>query len=184
MTLNATTRRALDGAMLETVEAAYKGAVINAKTEFNRTPGRTRSGQLMNSIYRHYDNKTRVGYVGAKLPYAAQKEFGGTIHPVNAKHLWVKNWVGAASAYKRLTPKEFMAQKAADPRHFALFRNPKTSKLIAAYRAGRGGTAQTVALFALVDEVTQPATPFIRPAVEKAYAAFNETLIKRIKADL
>lgn len=167
-------------AMVEATEVAYKSAVMNAKTEFNNTPGRVRTGQLMNAIYRGYDPATKEGFIGVRIAYGAIQEFGGTVKPVYAKHLWVKNFQDIDSQFKRWMPRDFMSAKARDPAHFKLFKNPHTGRLIAAYQANGASPGQTQALFELVDKVTLPERPYIRPAVQEAYRKLPDIIARRV----
>ena len=174
------TKRGTALAVLEATEIAYKQAMLNAKTMFNNTQGYVRSGVLMNAIYRRYDKATMSGYIGAKAPYSRIQEFGGVIVPRNAKHLWIKNY-DAGSRFKRMTPTDFMTARNTDKASYPIFHDPHSGRLIAGLMELKGkkyGPAQVIALFTLVDKVTLPERPYIRPGVQMAYEQLA-TLLKK-----
>lgn len=171
-------------AVIDATEMAYKDAVENAKAQFNRTPGRTRTGQLMNAIYRGYDKDAGQGFVGVNLPYGAIQEFGGVVTPQSAKHLWVKNYVGVDGQFKRWTPSDFMAAHNQSPGQYPIYTSPHTGKLIAAYKARGASPGQMQALFTLVSRVTIPETPYVRPAVQAAYEKLAGLIQKRVAQEL
>jgi len=154
-------------AVMQTTMEAHDFAVRNAKAYFNNTKGRVRTGQLTNSIYQGYDEAKAEGFIASRLVYARILEYGGTIKPVYAKHLWVKNHE-AGSRFKRMTPREFMSAKQSDPDHFSIFKNPHTGRLIAAYNENPGSPGQAMALFTLRDSVTLKSRPYMLPAAQEA----------------
>lgn len=162
--------RALGEAMVSATEVAYKDAVTRAKTQFNNTSGRVRTGGLMNAIYRGFDPITGKGFLGVQSPYGALQEFGGTVRPVNARHLWVKQWQGVPASLRRMTPREWMAAHRTDPQHFAFYGRS------AVYKQGN----KAVTMFALADSATIQARPYIRPAVEMAFAQLPMLLQQRL----
>lgn len=173
------TTRGVAKAIIETTEMAYKDAVLNARKNFNNTPGRTRTGQLMNAIFRGYNKEKGEGFIGVRSPYGAIQEFGGTVVPKNAKHLWVKNYIGVDGQFKRWQPKDFMDAAEKDSSFF-IFKNPHTKKLLAAHRKG---PAAMEFLFSLVSKSTLPERPYIRPAVEAAYVLLSENIGRRIQEE-
>lgn len=171
--------RALGEAMVQATEIAYSDAVKRARDQFNNTPGYPRTGGLMNAIYRGFDKKTGKGFLGVDSPYGALQEFGsaglpgGVVKPVKAKHLWIKQWLEVPGALRRMVPKEWMDAHKADPEHFPFIGR------IAAYRSGKD---RAVAMFILADEAKIPARPYIRPAVDAAFAQLPALLQSRLRA--
>lgn len=163
--------KSLGMAMIEATELAYEDAVRRAKAQFNNTPGYVRSGGLMNAIYRGFDRDKGVGFLGVQSPYGRIQEEGGEVRPVNARHLWVKNWLNVPSEIRRMTPREWMAAHKADPRHYPFLRR------LAAYS---GDGKKITPMFRLADKVEIPARPYIRPAVEMAYAQLPALLTARL----
>lgn len=162
-------------ATLRVVMDAHAAAVKNAKANFNNTPGYVRSGQLTNSIYQGYDTAKAEGFIASRLVYARILEYGGTVKPVYAKHLWVKLHQ-VDRRFRRMTPREFMSARQDDPRRFSIFKNPHTGKLIAAYQANPGSPGRAMALFSLKDSVTLKSRPYMEPAAREAVSNFAKYL--------
>ena len=174
-----------------------KEAKDNFRKKFGHTgSGYILTGAMLNAIYSDLDFRSKgklpdiiAGTRG--IPYGAIHEFGGTIKPKNANHLWVKNYSHGINRFKRMTPTEFMDAKKSQPRNFKIFRNPRTGKLIAAYVEGirrkiqTTQTSKVVTLFSLKDEVKIPERPYIRPAVNKvltrSLVLFGKTLEQTFK---
>lgn len=166
--------------LLSTAEAEAKR---NATRQFIGRNGRRLSGRLLNSIYTsvNFDSSTDklpTGVIGTRgIPYGRIHEYGGTIEPKKAKHLWLKQWGGRADKFRRMTPTEFIEQKNANPSEYTIFMSKKNN-LIAAYTPAAGNI---IPLFVLRSKVTIPERPYIRPGVETALKEFPQGMKNEIR---
>lgn len=155
-------------AFIATMQLAESFAKRNATKQFTGRNGRTLTGNLLNSIYVDYkiQNNKLTGSLGVRnIPYGAIHEFGGTIEPVKAQKLWIPQYKNA----KKMTPREFMNLRKSNPREY--FLNDKVA-------GQKIGTRTIVPFFYLVDKVTIPERPYLRPAMEEAQGHYNEYLAK------
>lgn len=180
-------------AMLETIEEAYRGAVVNARNNFIGRWGYVKTGALQNSIYRGYDKSDGSVFVGVRAnkgraqadgsdtrPYGRIHEFGGTIRPVKAKHLWQKMW-DVPSGFKRMTPSEFITKKKQLPKLFFFIKGKTNGRTMAATNVD----GKVVPLFLLRDSTVIPARPFVVPAVEGVFPdKYNSALQKWIANEM
>ena len=172
--------RASRKALLKVTLQAELKAKQNASQQFTGRHGRTLSGGLNNAIYSGFERESDEelsGFVGTHgIPYGRVQEYGsdGPITPKQAKHLWVKNY-RVGPQFKRITPREFMAARLRDPRHWPIFRS-KNDKLIAWHSDSITSATKSdvTALFFLMDQVTIPARPYLGPAMEEASENFSE----------
>jgi len=166
-------------ALIATVQFAEAQAKKNAKEQFKGRNDRTLTGRLLNSIYSGYEkqegpNGEITGYVGTKgIPYGRIHEYGGTIVPIKAKHLWIPQYAKAG----KMTPKEFIRLTQSNPKFYHLF-NKFAGRWTGAYRYSndRGSKIKKKVyepLFFLVDKVTIPERPYITPAMEVALEKFD-----------
>jgi phage gpG-like protein len=178
------TRGRIEAMLIFLAEAeanAKRQAIIN----FSGRNNRKLSGRLLNSIYtglkQKSDNEMPVGILGTRgIPYARIHEYGGKIYPKKAKHLWLKQWGGDADQFRRMTPREFIAAKQTDPKHFKMFRS-KRGNLIAAYEFMKGRSdPEIVPLFVLKDSVEMPERSFLRVGINKALLNYPQIARQRI----
>jgi len=95
--------------------------------------------------------RENVVYIGTNVVYAAQKEYGGTIFPVNAQALTVPISPAAKGKRARDFPEAFLVKL-------------KSGGAIIARKKGKYGIE---ALFALRKSVYQRPQPFLRPAFDE-----------------
>ena len=132
-------------------QEAERTAKIMTKQQFTGRGGRHKSGNLMNAIKSQFALpaatpkgrpllqgfivvRGQKGNEGTK-PYGRVHEFGKPsatdptpIKPRKAKWLWLKNYEGEASAFKDMTPSDFVAGLRSDPAHFKLLFPGKGNK--------------------------------------------------------
>lgn len=156
----------------------------NSTKQFIGRNGRRLSGRMLNSIFSGFE-KGRVlptSFVGTRgIPYGRIHEEGGEIHPVKAKHLWVKNYE-APNKFKRLTPTEFMKAMRANPDEYAIIPS-QPGGLIAALIDKTSGEVDEP-LFFLKKKVKIPKRPYLRPAVKEATKDFAKITARMIRKEL
>jgi len=158
-------------AMVACLQLSEAFAKRNITKNFTGRNGRRLSGGLLNSVYVNYkmEGKTMTGQLGVKnIPYGAIHEFGGTITPKNAKHLWIPRYVNS----KKMTPMEFMALKKGNPRDY--FLNDKVAGKVLNKNRKKNERAKIIPLFMLVDKVQMPARPYLAPAMEDAFDNYGD----------
>lgn len=169
--------------LLKFLSEAEALAKRNVTRNFVGRRGRKLSGRLLNSIFTRVElrsgSQLPVGIIGTRgIPYGAVHEYGNdNIRPKKAKHLWVKQWGGKADKFRRMTPREFIAAKEADPRQYSIFPSKK-GNLVAAWTPT---DKEVIPLFILRDRVSIPARPYIRPAIEEALNTYPQTMRQQIK---
>jgi hypothetical protein len=152
-------------------------AKANATRNFTGRNGRKLSGRLLNSIFAGFTpfnagQTLPIGYLGVRgIPYGRIHEYGGIIRPKKAKHLWLKQWGGAADKFRRMTPTEFIQAKEQDHEHFKIFRS-KAGNLIAAFQMLK--SKPPTPLFVLRNQVTMPERPYLRPAMDEALKKYPQ----------
>lgn len=156
-------------AMVATMTHAELKAKQNATKQFIGRNDRRLSGTLLNSIYSTVVRDAKgqaVGELGVKdIPYGAIHEFGskdlpgGVIKPTKAQKLWLPKYRTAG----RMTPREFMRLRKANPQRFFL-----NDKVAGTWVDPKARVKRLIPLFFLVDQVRIPERPYLRPAMEAA----------------
>lgn len=151
-------------AMVATTKKAESFAKRNSTRQFTGRNDRYLSGRLLNSIYSGQERLAAgeiSGFIGVRdIPYGAIHEFGGIINP-KATNRMQRLWIPKRANAGRMTPREFIALKRAQPDRF--FLNDKV--------AGRwtdDRKTRLIPLFFLVRQVKIPERPYMRPAMEEA----------------
>jgi len=149
----------------------------NATQQFTGRNGRRLSGQLLNSIFSGVERtgpNTYESFVGTRgIPYGAIHEFGGTIKPVRAKNLWIPHHANT----RRMTPREFMALKRANPSEY--FLNDKVAGRWISKNPNR-----LMPLFFLTKQSVIPERPYLRPAIEVAMEQFPNRFEQFMKREV
>lgn len=167
--------------MLRLITEAEALAKRNATRQFIGRNGRRLSGRLLNSIYSGFTpfnpgQSLPKGYIGTRgIPYGRIHEEGGTIKPVNAKWLWIKQWGGAADQFRRMSPSDFVQRMKSKDRRFQIVGKGMPGK-VAIFRALKN--EEPTVLFSLASSVEMPARPYLRPAVEEVMTKYGETAKK------
>ena len=157
-------------------------AIRNAKKQFTGRNGRRLSGAMINAISRGSGFKIQGGkiplaFIGTKgIPYGAVHEFGDTITPKNANHLWVKLFMKGSNKFKSWTPSDFMKRKKRLPKNFPIFKSKK-GNLIAGFVHDKvntkGETKQKILpLFSLRKSVKIPKRAYLIPAVNEVLRTY------------
>ena len=190
--------RGHSAAMIELTLDAEKRAKVNAKTQFIGRGERTLTGRLLNSIFSGFTltqgRSLPSGFIGTRgIPYGRVHEYGDTIRPVKAKHLWVKNFRGKAKKFKRMTPKEWFTQFKSSVGSSGSAGSGKNAKQKfqfgfnragEPYAAGVNNKGEFTPLFFLKDEVKIPARPYLTPAVRDAMANYPRAANKHLRSAL
>lgn len=177
-------------AMLEIIQDAERRAKENAKRQFIGRNGRRLTGRLLNAIYSGFTpfrpgQSLPRGFIGTRgIPYGRIHEFGGTITPKTARHLWIKQWGGRADKYRRMTPREFIQAKEQDPDRFAILTSKRGGMIAAELEKRRNRPSNITALFVLKDKVTIPARPYLIPAIEDALEAYPKVARRLLTKEL
>jgi hypothetical protein len=168
-------------------------AIRNAKAQFTGRNGRRLSGRLFNAIRAGLEtpkNGVLEGYLGVfGIPYGQIHEEGGTIKPVKANHLWIKNHYVEAK-FKRLTPREFVTEMKTrrNPADKFAILESKSGNLTAfnIKRVGVGSTAREIfqALFYLRDDVEMPKRPYLTPAIVTAINKFPAEFARFLESEV
>lgn len=171
--MDAGIRRAVTKAHLATLVFSEGQAKRNIKANFIGRNDRTLSGALLNHTYYGLEGELD-GFVGVRtLPYAAAQEFGVTIVPKKAKHLWIPQYRNSG----KMTPREFMRMKMQNPKMFFL-----SDEVAGRWDNPKSKTRRLIPLFFLVDKVTIPERPYLRPALElgvEKFPDYYETFLKQ-----
>jgi phage gpG-like protein len=172
--------RAATLAQLAVIQDAELRAKKNAQANFIGRNGRRLSGALMNSIYSGFEKSSNsrypVAFIGVRnIPYGAIHEFGGTITPKKAKNLWIPKQPNAG----RMTPREFMNLRRANPSQYFL-----NDKVAGRWIGAQARSRQLIPLFFLTKKSVIPERPYLRPAMEVAVEAFDGRFEHFLKAEL
>lgn len=172
-------QRASIKAMLVTMSEAEVEAKKNIKRQFTGRNDRTLTGMLLNSTYQGFEveGDNLEGFLGVKkLPYARIQEYGGTITPKKAKHLWIPQYAVSG----RMTPRDFMNLKKSNPDMYFL-----SDKVAGKWRGyGNETNRDLIPLFYLVDEVEMPARPYLTPALEMAQKKYPDRFERYFKEEM
>lgn len=180
-------RKAHYQALLTVTLKADEDAKLNIRKNFTGRRGYTLSGRLLNSIrikFNKQDDKMdgTIGSYG--VPYARIHEYGGTIKPVNWKHLWLRlpATTEKASPWRRLQPSDFY-KRAKDKKPGYYYATSKAGNKFAMYRdpdsEDNENNGMGTPLFWLRDKsqpVHMPARPYLRPAVKQANRDLKPTI--------
>lgn len=182
--------RGYSKAFLESLTVAENEAKKNVTKNFTGRHGRKLSGRLLNSIFTSIEissDDLPRGFIGTQgIPYGAVHEFGDTIRPKKAKHLWQKLHGKNTRKYRRMTPREFMTMRNSNKgrkEKFSIFRSKK-GNLIAAVTQRIKNKNKITPLFWLRDEVTIPPRPYLGPAVAVAFKGFIFKASKRFAQEM
>ncbi len=169
--------------LLQFLSTAEGLAKRNATRQFVGRRGRKLSGRLLNSIFTDVvlpsgGRSLPTGVIGTRgIPYGAIHEFGGTIRPVKAKWLWIKQWGGEADQFRRMTPRQFVGRMKSGDRRFKILGKGSPGKSAVFQESNDSNPIQ---LFSLADSVTMPARPFIGPAVKEALKTYSKSMRQNI----
>lgn len=159
-------------ALARSVEMSAKR---NAIKEFTGRNQRKLTGNLLNSIFSGVEKEggNLNAFVGTRgIPYGAIHEFGGTITPKKAKNLWIPS-----RENKRMTPREFMNMRRADPSQF--FLNSKV-----AGRVLQKKPLRIMPLFFLTKQSVIPERPYLRPAIEVGMDAYPDVFFNFLTKEM
>lgn len=172
--------RALMLAQVVTIQDAELNAKRNAQRQFTGRNDRRLSGTLMNSIYSGFEQGSSgglpIGFIGVRnIPYGAIHEFGGEIKPKRARKLWLPKYANAG----KMTPREFMGRRKSDPSQYFL-----NDKVAGKWVGAEARSRQLIPLFFLVDKVTIPERPYLRPAMEVSLERFPDHFERFLKDEI
>ena len=155
-----------------------------------RVKGRKMSGRLLNSVNAVFETRKGAlprGFIEVSgIPYGAIHEFGGTIKPKKAKHLWLKMYDGVPKNLHKLTPTQFIDrlrnQKKTDNPQVEIFATDDRKMLIAGMvRNFKTRDDKVTVLFVLRKRVKIPKRPYVKPGVDAALKKYRPSLLTQFK---
>jgi len=170
-------------AIIQTMQQIKQQAIRNAIRQFIGRNDRPLSGALVNSIFTEFtqsgDEIPSAALGVQNIPYGRIQEFGGVIKPL-ATNKMQKLWIPQFKNSGRMTPREFINLKRANPGQYTL----SVDAGVAGKVVGRGRSRKVIPFFFLADKVKIPARPYLRPAIRAKLSTYPKFFVRFLLQEL